>query len=63
MLKPKQLFIIIYVNFARNAFILTNNNNKQTITPCSLIEFAMIESPSIINCAVNKSKQFVILKI
>ena len=38
MLKPKQLFIIIYVNFARNAFILTNNNNKQTITPCSVTE-------------------------
>ena len=65
MLKRKQLFIIIYVNVCVKR--VYPHKNKQLI-PCSvtekihpMIEFAMIELGII--CAVNKSKQFVILKI
>jgi hypothetical protein len=71
MLKPKQMFIIIYVNVCvKRVYPHKANNNilflyekipeSQFSVPWSNYAF---KSTAVINCAVNKSKQFAILKI
>jgi hypothetical protein len=71
MLKPKQLFIIIYVNVCVKYVYPYETNNSilfrigkipesQFSVPWSNYTF---KSPAVINCAVNKGKQFAILKI
>jgi hypothetical protein len=76
MLKPKQLFIIIYVNVCVKCVYPheTNNNilfrigkipESQFSVPWSSLRWSnyTFKSPAVINCAVNKGKQFAILKI
>ena len=71
MLKPKQLFINIYFNVCvKRVYPHKTNNNimfryEKIQKNLFSVPFAMIEfeSPAVINCAVNKSKQFAILKI
>jgi hypothetical protein len=76
MLKPKQLFIIIYVNVCVKCVYPheTNNNilfrigkipESKFSIPWSSLRWSnyTLKSPAVINCAINKGKQFAILKI
>ena len=76
MLKPKQLFIILYVNVCvKRAYPHKTINNilfrygiiaeSKFFVPWSSLRWSKqaYKSPAVINCAVNKSKQFAILKI
>jgi hypothetical protein len=76
MLNPKQLFIIIYVNVCvKRVYPHKTNNNilfrngkipeSQFSVSWSSLRWSnwAFKSPAVFNCAVNKSKQFTILKI